>query len=227
MPATPGDLGLTSGQLKYATVIAGVGTLRGASKDDITTALAVALAESDLQMYANSNVPESLGIDHEKVGSDHNSVGLFQQQVGIWGSAGDLMNAAGSAKKFYDALAKAPAGSREVRAQAVQKSAFSDGRNYAARLGQAETLYAAVVDGQYDPSKAAIDGKPRLNADTPAAWLAGAEKLGATLSSAEFWRRAGMFALGAALLLLVLVKITGTGKALVSAGKVAAKAAVL
>jgi hypothetical protein len=227
MPGTPGDLGLSPEQLHNATIIAGVGTLRGASRDDITTALAVALAESELEMYANSNVPESLSINHDKVGSDHNSVGLFQQQVGIWGSAGDLMNPAGSAKKFYDALSKAPAGSRETRAQAVQKSAFSDGRNYAARLGQADQLYAAVVDGQYDPSKATLDGKPRLNADTPAAWVAGVTRLGETLGSAEFWRRAGMFALGAALLVLVLVKITGTGSAVASAGKAAAKAAVL
>ena len=67
-------------------------------------ALATALTESNLRMYANENVPESLHLPHEAVGSDHKSVGLFQQQVGIWGTAAELMNAEHSCTLFLNAL---------------------------------------------------------------------------------------------------------------------------
>jgi len=59
------DLGLTAGQLANAETIIRVGKARGMSDADIRTALAVALAESNLQNYANQNVPESMNIPHD------------------------------------------------------------------------------------------------------------------------------------------------------------------
>lgn len=207
------ELPYTTTQMSYASEIASVGRSRGMSNRDILTAITVVLAESDLQMYANSNVPGSLSIPHEKIGSDHNSVGLFQQQVGIWGTASELMDVKTSANKFYDALAKVPG--RELMsvpqlAQTVQKSAFSDGDNYAKRQSAAEQIMQAIggsTDTYTEGSKTVVD---------PLKWIADTGN----------WQRIGLFALGGAIIVFALVKILSGNKTVKLAAEIATKGIV-
>jgi len=218
MPKTPGNLGLSPAQFAYAQTIIEEGQKAGATDDEIATALMVAVTESDLLNQANSNVPESLNIAHDKVGSDHKSVGLFQQQVGIWGTAADLMNPAVSADKFYQALKGAPAGDPWVRAQAVQKSAYPD--RYQQNWQKAQGIRNVIGAGtRVDPLTKAIAAAPD--------WAGSLAKLGATLQDPEFWRRAGLFAIGAVLLLVAVLKFTKAGQAVTGMAANAAKAAVL
>lgn len=101
---------------------------------------AVALVESEMKMYANSSVPESLNFPHDAVGSDHDSVGLFQQRPS-WGSVADRMNAGVSAGLFFKALAGVPnwqSMDPGAAAQAVQRSAFPD--KYGKRMVEAGKL---------------------------------------------------------------------------------------
>lgn len=130
----------TSGN-KYADEIIAEGKRRGISNRGIKIALAAALAESDLKMYANPVVPESMGMTHDAVGSDHDSVGLFQQRNnGAWGTTSDRMNPAKSAGMFYDKLDDADynKGDAGSHAQRVQGSAFP-GR-YAQSMDEAQSL---------------------------------------------------------------------------------------
>lgn len=103
-------------------------------------------AESGLRVYANRNVPESLNLSHEAVGQDHLSVGIFQQQTPLWGSCSDCMGVATSTAKFLDALGKVnwQTMSNWMAAQSVQRSAFSDGRNYRAHDRHAGRIVAAL-----------------------------------------------------------------------------------
>jgi hypothetical protein len=89
---------------RYARAIIAEGQRRGISERGIEIALATALVESNLTMYANSSVPQSLNMPHEAVGSDHDSVGLFQQRCPMWGPVEILMDATQSAGLFYDKL---------------------------------------------------------------------------------------------------------------------------
>lgn len=128
---------------QYALAIIGEGRRRGISPKGIQIAIATALVESGLKNYANSNVPESMGIPHDAVGSDHDSVGLFQQRCPMWGPAEVLMNPSASAGLFYDHLEtldyNSDAHTPGWYAQAVQRSAFPD--RYDQRFGDAVALY--------------------------------------------------------------------------------------
>ncbi|MBA8964756.1 hypothetical protein JOJ86_006034 [Rhodococcus percolatus] len=115
---------------KIADAIVAEGKRRGVSDKGIKTALATGLAESDLQ-----------NLDH----GDRDSTGVFQQRDnGAWGTAEDRMDPTRSAGMFYDQLQKLDYEnmSEAEAAQAVQKSAFSDGSNYAAKLSEADALLA-------------------------------------------------------------------------------------
>ncbi|MBW3068967.1 peptidoglycan DD-metalloendopeptidase family protein [Actinomyces sp. 594] len=139
--ATVGEVTSTSGQnvtigdkqAGYVAAIIQAGRDRGESDQNVQVALMTALTESHLQMYANSNVPESLSVSHDAVGSDHDSVGLFQQRPSAGWGGGDvtaLMDAGKSAGFFFDALdawqAGGGTGSLGEQAQAVQASAYPD-----------------------------------------------------------------------------------------------------
>ena len=127
---------------QYATAIIAEGQRRGITPRGIQIALATALVESNLTMYANSSVPESLALPHEAVGSDHDSVGLFQQRCPMWGPAAVLMDPTQSAGLFYDRLANLQyngGNSPGWYAQAVQRSAFPD--RYDQRFNDAVALY--------------------------------------------------------------------------------------
>lgn len=100
---------------------------------------AVGLVETELKMYANSTVPESLSFPHDAVGSDSDSLGVMQQRA-TWGSVADRMNSPTSARLFLEALRDIPdweSMDPGAAAQAVQRSAFPN--KYAARMDEART----------------------------------------------------------------------------------------
>jgi hypothetical protein len=205
------DLGLNATQLANANTIIRIGKTRGMSDADIQTALAVALAESSLQNYANSNVPESLSIPHDAVGSDHKSVGVFQQQVDIWGNATDLMDIQKSTNLFFDALEKVPTRSSMTipqAAQTVQQSAFGDGSNYEKQLSLAQQISAALGTGgatNYETgSKTVVD---------PIKWIMDPGNL----------QRIGLFTLGGVIILIAVVKLLSGNQTVKLATKIATK----
>jgi hypothetical protein len=142
-PAAP----VLSARDRYAQAIIGEGKRRGISARGIEIALATALVESNLTMYANASVPESLNIAHEAVGSDYDSVGLFQQRSPMWGTPDVLMDPAKSAGLFYDHLQRLnyddESNSPGYYAQAVQRSAFPD--RYDQHFDDATALYERLV----------------------------------------------------------------------------------
>lgn len=92
-------------------------------------------AESKWIMYANRAVPESLGYPHEAISTDHTSVGLYQQQnFGEWGNIAQRMNTKASTQMFLQSLRRYDWRNmpRAAACQAVQRSRFADGSNYAA-----------------------------------------------------------------------------------------------
>lgn len=153
--------------MDYAREIVEAAKERGLPSKAAKIALMTAMAESSLKMWANNSVPESLNYPYDAIGSDHDSVGLFQQRDnGAWGTVEQRMNPRASAGMFYDALmgvdwqSMSPA----QAAQAVQRSAFADGSNYAAHEGRADELVAQLYDagGVIEPNKLAVNlsGKP-------------------------------------------------------------------
>lgn len=146
----------------YAVKIIAEGQRLGITPRGIQIALSVALVETTLTMYANSNDPPSLDLPHDAVGSDHMSSGLFQQQPN-WGSLADRMDPTRSATLFFmcdngpgtRGLTKIrerinhedgdlldyndTANSPGFYAQTVQGSAFPD--RYDQRFGEAQDLY--------------------------------------------------------------------------------------
>lgn len=118
------------------------GKARGLSDQDIESAVATALVESDMKNYANSSVADSMKLPHDAVGSDHDSVGIMQQRQ-TWGTTEDLMTPEKAIGKYYDALEKVDGRDKMSvgqRAQAVQRSAYP-GR-YDERLADAKALIA-------------------------------------------------------------------------------------
>jgi len=96
-------------------------------------AMATALVESNIHVYANSAVPASLKCpyDHGFIGSDHDSVGIFQQRVSIYGGGNvcNPMDPTISAGYFFDGLNRVSGWqsmSIGSAAQAVQHSAYPD-----------------------------------------------------------------------------------------------------
>lgn len=135
---TTKGIGGTSGN-KYADAIIQEGRRRGITDRGIKIALATAIVESGLKMYANNADPESLNFPHDAIGSDHDSVGLFQQRNnGAWGTTADRMDPAKSAGMFYDRLDDQDynQGDPGAHAQRVQGSAFP-GR-YATKMNEAQ-----------------------------------------------------------------------------------------
>jgi hypothetical protein len=134
---------------RYALLIIEEGRRRNITPKGIQIALATALVESNLTIYANERVPESMTLLHDAVGSDAYSVGIFQQQVRDtgngwwWGDAATCMDPTSSAGLFYDRLVKLPYNTDDESpggyAQTVQDSAFPD--RYDGRFGEAVDIY--------------------------------------------------------------------------------------
>jgi hypothetical protein len=133
---------------QYALTIIQTGKKLGITPRGIQIALATALVESNLTMYANSNDPASLALPHDAVGSDHMSVGIFQQQDQGWGPLSCRMDVACSATTFYQHLERLnyndTRNSPGWYAQKVQVSAFPD--RYDQRFGDAVDLYTRLVN---------------------------------------------------------------------------------
>lgn len=147
--ATAADVGLNNTQFGHAQAIVAAVKARGLPERAAHIAIEVALTESGLRVYANSNIPESLRLPHEAVGHDHKSVGIFQQQTPLWGTCADCMGVATSTAKFLNALGKVnwQSMSNWMAAQSVQRSAFSDGSNYRAHDRHAGRVVAVLWGG--------------------------------------------------------------------------------
>ncbi|MGW0245046.1 N-acetylmuramoyl-L-alanine amidase [Nocardia goodfellowii] len=132
---------------RYALAIIHEGKRRRITPRGIVIALATALVESNLIMYANERDPESLNFPHERLSYDKNSAGLFQQRAEWWGTVADRMDPARSAGMFYEALARLDynneSNSPGWYAQQVQRSAFPD--RYDERMPEAHALYTRLV----------------------------------------------------------------------------------
>jgi len=143
----------TDNRSRYVLEIIAEGRRRNITPKGIQIALATALVESNIKMYANAKVPESLNLPHDAVGFDFDSVGLFQQRCPMWGPASVLMDPAQSAGLFYDHLARldynSDAESPGSYAQAVQVSAFPD--RYDERWDEAVALYNQYATAQPGP----------------------------------------------------------------------------
>lgn len=134
-------------RLEVAAAIVAAGREMGVPEAGQVIAVATAMQESGLRVYANPAVPESMSLPHEAVGTDHRSVGPFQQQP-WWGPIRTLMDPRGSARAFYRVLLTIPGWERlplTRAAQAVQRSAFPD--RYAAWADIARQVVAAAQAG--------------------------------------------------------------------------------
>ena len=125
------------------------GRRRRISTIGIVTCIATGLVESNLTVYANWSVPESLKLPHDAVGEDGMSVGPLQQQVRKgengrwwWADAKTCMDPTTSAGLFYAALSHLDytrGHNPGMYAQMVQKSAYPD--RYQQRMGEAQSIY--------------------------------------------------------------------------------------
>lgn len=130
-PPVPNSLpGLDHDQTQNAFTVVWEGGRAGLGTQAKVIAMATALQESNLYIYANPYYPESLEMPHQRVGYDHDSVGIFQQRPSMgWGSVAECMNPAFSSKTFYSRLVQVPGWDRmsvTQAAQAVQRSGFPD-----------------------------------------------------------------------------------------------------
>lgn len=132
----------------YALRIINEGNRIGIAPRGIKIALATALVESNLTVYANEKLPKSLALPHDAVGRDGLSVGIFQQQVKDtgngwwWGDEETCMGVESSAALFYDRLSKIDyngPNSPGSYAQAIQRSAYPS--RYDERYEEASKLY--------------------------------------------------------------------------------------
>ena len=152
-----------------ARAIIAEGVRRGITVRGIQIALSTALVESNLIMYANRKVPESLNLPHDAVGSDGYSVGIFQQQIRRgnngqwwWADCATCMDVTKSAGLFYERLSRLDynntSRSPGSYAQQVQQSAYPN--RYDERFGEAIALYNRLSN-----AKESIMGDPVWLAD--------------------------------------------------------------
>lgn len=100
--ATGDSFTLTPKQYAVAETIIRAGQQKGVPSNGLIVSIMVALQESKLKMYANSNVPDSLGYPHDDVGSDHDSVNPLQQRPSSgWGTVAQLMDLNYAARAFF------------------------------------------------------------------------------------------------------------------------------
>jgi murein DD-endopeptidase MepM/ murein hydrolase activator NlpD len=124
--------GLTLGpeQMKNAAIIATVGSQMGMSTRDLEIGIMTAIAESTLR---NLNY------------GDRDSLGLFQQRPSAgWGTPAQVTNPRYAASKFFSALRGVDGRNSMapwLAAQAVQRSAFSDGSNYQRWWAAAQAIF--------------------------------------------------------------------------------------
>ncbi|MCD0444296.1 M23 family metallopeptidase [Glycomyces sp. A-F 0318] len=115
-------------QAQHAVTIYQTAAERDLPEQAAVVAIATAMQESTIRVLANPAVPESFDYDHDGEGFDHDSIGIFQQRP-HWGPVAVLMDPAGSAGLFYDALVEVEGWEDlpvTVAAQRVQVSAYPD-----------------------------------------------------------------------------------------------------
>lgn len=134
-----------AGAAHYVKEICAAAKERNLGKDGARNGVATALVETNLKMYANNAVPESLKYPHDAVGSDHDSVGLFQQRQAGWGTLAERMNPRASAGLFFNKMMTFNWRGMDPGAacQKVQVSAFP--AKYGQRMAEAQSL----VDQHY------------------------------------------------------------------------------
>ncbi|KAJ5470764.1 hypothetical protein N7530_008121 [Penicillium desertorum] len=136
--------GLTSTQSKHAKDIIGEAKEEGLGRQGCLAGIATGLVESNMLMYANKKVPESLKYPHDAVGSDYDSVGIFQQRAVYYPDIAADMDAAKSAAQFFKGM-KAISGWKTMEVgklcQKVQRSAYPD--RYSERVAEAKKICAA------------------------------------------------------------------------------------
>ncbi|KAM0477577.1 hypothetical protein ACHAPX_005891 [Trichoderma viride] len=136
--------GLNAVQTKYANAIIAKAKADGVGAQGCQAAIATAMVESSIIMYANRAVPESLKYPHDRVGSDHDRIGLFQQPASIYKNIKCDMDAACSAGQFYTEMTKIPGWQNMAigtLAQKIQRSAYPD--RYAKQVGLATNVCKA------------------------------------------------------------------------------------
>jgi hypothetical protein len=125
--------GLDGEQSANVNAIIQAGKARGLGDSDIQIGIMTALAESGLR---NVN------------GGDRDSLGLFQQRPSQgWGAPGQVLDPNYAAGTFFDHLSAAQGDTPWARAQAVQRSAFSDGSNYQKQFAQAQAIMSSYNEG--------------------------------------------------------------------------------
>ncbi len=135
-------------------------------------------AESAWLMLANPAVEESLGYPNDGLGFDATSVGLYQQQnFAEWGTVSQRMNVKASTQMFLRNLQRLDWRNmtRPAACQAVQRSAFSNGSNYAAHEAAAIEAVRAIRAGT-----GTVMGAPGASTNNPIPVMnAGATPMGA------------------------------------------------
>jgi hypothetical protein len=166
----------------------------------IQKCIATGLVESNLTVYANVKVPESLLLPHDRVGDDGHSVGALQQQVRKgangkwwWGDAKTCMDPTSSARLFYQALARLDytRGSNPgMYAQAVQQSAYPD--RYQERMPEARDIFHRLIGQAGAQAPIVREGKPVGWTGDPV-WLEDVlrEALGDRLKTLSGWQTRG------------------------------------
>jgi hypothetical protein len=174
-------MSLNDKQISYVKQIIGSVDAQKLPKTAAIAAIATALVESNLQNYANRNVPASMSIPHDAVGTDHASLGIYQQQTGYnwtkyssmgspdgWGKPASLMDIVQSTHKFLTKLTSFDWQSMSIgdACQRVQGSAFPD--RYAQRVSEAtdivnqygDDMTPAELNVELDKRFKGKDGKP-------------------------------------------------------------------
>jgi murein DD-endopeptidase MepM/ murein hydrolase activator NlpD len=127
---TYGGRTFSAEQMKNAAIIASVGASMGMSKRDIEIGIMTAITESGLVNIR---------------GGDRDSLGLFQQRPSMgWGSPAQIMDPKYAARAFFGPLkAHGERGDEApwLAAQHIQRSAFSDGSNYAKWWAAAQQIF--------------------------------------------------------------------------------------
>ena len=128
-----GDISFDAEQLRNAKIIAGVGKSMKMSARDIEIGIMTAITESSLR-----NIH----------GGDRDSQGLFQQRPSMgWGTVAQVTDPQYAAHKFFSVL-KGVAGRSDMppwlAAQAVQRSAYSDGSNYHQYWNEGVAIFKAL-----------------------------------------------------------------------------------
>jgi hypothetical protein len=137
-----GESGLDDEQMTNARIIADIGRSRGMDDNAIQIAIMTALTESSLR---NVNYGDTAGPD---------SRGLFQQRPSQgWGTFAQVQDPRYAAGKFYDTLRGTNYSglSPWQAAQAVQRSASSDGSNYQKNWALAQAAFRGLSSNTIQP----------------------------------------------------------------------------